>query len=166
MALTYQQRNATSEQAALAPLPPGALVYTPGKPQFGDLANSILGNVGTSGDGFDSLFLAVASTIDTDITALASLDALLSGLDFVAGALDAAILAPVATQYASASATGAALLRGVDAAMGLAVANPTTPKNPEPPPSPGREPKPAYPGCTSIWQRGGWWVKCPDRATT
>ncbi|HWY55748.1 MAG TPA: hypothetical protein VNZ03_14870 [Terriglobales bacterium] len=141
---TWQQRNALAELPAIPPLAKGALTYTPGKPQFSDLANSILGNVGTGADGFDALFNLVASTIDSDIAAVPILDTILADVGFVAGALDAAVLAPIAAEHAAFLAGGQASLAGVDAGFGGGSAPP-----PPPPPSgtkPGKpQPQPTTP---------------------
>ena len=112
--LTYQQRNALAGNPAIAPLAKGALTYTPGKPQFSSLAASILGNTGTSADGFDALFASVADIIDPEITSVTVLDGILLGLGFVPGALDAVTFSPIADQYSAFAKAGDLNLEGLD----------------------------------------------------
>lgn len=111
---TYQQRNTASRLPALPPLAPGALTYTPGKPQFSDLAAQTLGNAGTSADGFDALFTSVASIVDADIASLAVFDALAVAGGFVDGAVSAILLEPIAHEYSAFLAVGDADMGSVD----------------------------------------------------
>ncbi len=144
---TYQQRNALAELATMAQLGANDLIYKPGPPQFADLAAGILGNVGTSGDGFDALFSLVSSTIDSDIASVPALDTILADVGFVAGALDAAVLAPIAAEHAAFLAGGDVQLTGVDNGFG------TGP--PPPPPPPGK------PGTGGSPGGGGGGHYCP-----
>lgn len=145
--LTWQQRNALAKLATMSPLAKGDVTYTPGPPQFADLATSILGNVGTNGDGFDALFNLVASTIDGDISSISTLDTILADVGFIPGALDAAVLAPIVAQHAAFLAGGDAQLAPVDAGLGTpaAVAPPAPPRPHHPLTIPPDGPQPLPP---------------------
>ena len=112
--LTYQQRNTASEKPAIAALAPGALTYTPGKPQFADLANGMLGNLGTSADGWDGIFNAMAAIVDADIASVTVFDGILAGLGFAPGILDSTLFAPIAAQYTAFAKAGDAALGNYD----------------------------------------------------
>lgn len=112
--LTFAQRNAASELPAVAALADGELVYTPGPPQFSSLVASILGNAGTSSDGFDSIFNAIAAIVDGDIAALGAVDVFLTGIEFLPGALDGVMFSPIAGLMAVTRTAGDGLLKGMD----------------------------------------------------
>lgn len=153
--LTYTQRNALAEQPALAPLPKDAFTYTPGKPEFAGIVAGILGNVGTSSDGFDALFNAVAGIVDSDIAALGGLDSILSGVGFVAGAFDAANYAPIVGEYAAFLKAGDVQVNGTPPSGPPPTSQPP-PKRPPPPPQ-GRLPGP---GCQWVWNGSQWVGVC------
>jgi hypothetical protein len=131
MLLSFSDRNALARVAAVPPLAPDALIYTPGPPQFADLTASTLGNAGTPSDGFDSLFSSVAGIVDGDIAALAALDTLLAGVAFVPGTLDAVMFAPIAKDYAAFIKAGDGQLGGGGGGGGT---KPPPPKKGPPPP--------------------------------
>jgi hypothetical protein len=136
--LSFSDRNALAQLAAAPALAPGALVYTPGKPQFSALVVSILGNAGTPSDGFDSIFAGIASIVEGDIAALSALDVLLTGIEFVPGALDSVGFSPIVKEYAPFVHSGDAQLGEVDN---------TAP----PPPTKTKQPPPQKP--MSAWQQ-------------
>jgi hypothetical protein len=148
-ALTYAQRNALAEKPALTPLGKTDFLYTPGKPEFEGIVAGILGNVGTAGDGFDALFHSVASIVDGDIAAIGALDSILTGVGFVAGAFDAAVLAPIVKEHASFLQGGTSALAAVDAGFG------GSPPPPPAPPAPKPKPKPQPPTSNPKQPPGG-----------
>jgi hypothetical protein len=116
--LTYQQRDAASKLPFMPPLKPGDLVYTPGKPQFSQLAADTLGNAGTTGDGFDALFASVATIVDADIISMGVLDGFLAAAGFVDGAIASAVYTPIAHQYDTFLAVGDADIGSIDDVIG------------------------------------------------
>lgn len=131
---TYQQRNALADKPSIAALAPGELIYKPGPPQFSSLAGGVLGNAGTSADGWDSLFSSVASIVEGDIAGLSVFDSLLSDLGFVTGALDAVLYSPIAHDYSAYLKAGDAQLNETDTS--------TNPPPPHKKPHPKIEPPP------------------------
>ena len=115
--LTYGQRNALAILPAIAPLAKGALTYTPGKPQFAALEASMMGDMGTSSDGFDSILNLLLLAGSVHDAMMADMDTSILAAVFTPGAIVSGLYNALAVQMAAVAKAGDALLADFDSTL-------------------------------------------------
>jgi hypothetical protein len=99
----------------IPPLNQSDLIYTPGQPEFLQLAGDTLGNVGTDKDGFDVLLSDILAAVAADDASGGIGDAELLLAAFTPGDFEAAVYRPVAEDIVAFQAAGDALISGAPA---------------------------------------------------
>lgn len=117
----------------LTPLTVAQVTLNGGGPGLTQLAADTLGNDLTAADGFDALFLQWATDAANYANLVDTFDSLLASMDFIQGALAAAQIDPLVSDFELFAASGDNLVNDLVGSIGVDVQAPTPPAAPAPP---------------------------------